>query len=97
MLGSFLTTFASVSVYAIEKHPNDFWHLFLANETCVCEGGVCLVKKGNSMEDSDSEGEELLPFITAWEASGQSRLTNEFDVQKLLGKGGFGDVIKVNK
>ena len=34
-------------------------------------------------------------MITAWEASGQSRLTNEFDVLKLLGKGGFGDVIKV--
>ena len=37
----------------------------------------------------------LLPLITSWEASGQSRLTKEFDVLKSLGKGGFGDVIKV--
>ena len=45
---------------------------------------------------SEDEEEELQPLITAWEASGQSRLTNEFDVLKLLGKGGFGDVIKVS-
>ena len=47
-------------------------------------------------EDENSEDEqELSPLITAWEASGQSRLTKEFDVLKSLGKGGFGDVIKV--
>ncbi|WAR18478.1 E2AK4-like protein [Mya arenaria] len=69
--------------------------LHKAKDKCTCEGGVCLVRKDNSLENSDSEGEELLPFITAWEASGQSRLTNEFHVLKLLGKGGFGDVIKV--
>ncbi|XP_045185726.2 eIF-2-alpha kinase GCN2-like [Mercenaria mercenaria] len=48
-------------------------------------------KKDNSLDDE----EELSLFMTAWEASGQSRLTNEFDVLKSLGKGGFGDVIKV--
>lgn len=55
----------------------------------------CIVEDtdDNSVEDE----KELSPFITAWEASGQSRLTNEFDVLKSLGKGGFGDVIKVIK
>ena len=46
-------------------------------------------------ENSDDDEQELSPLITAWEASGQSRLTKEFDVLKSLGKGGFGDVIKV--
>ena len=55
---------------------------------------MCLYMIDN--DESEDEEEELQPLITAWEASGQSRLTNEFDVLKLLGKGGFGDVIKVN-
>ena len=55
---------------------------------------VCLYMIDN--DESEDEEEELQPLITAWEASGQSRLTNEFDVLKLLGKGGFGDVIKVS-
>ncbi|KAL3874664.1 hypothetical protein ACJMK2_037645 [Sinanodonta woodiana] len=45
-------------------------------------------------EEADEEDEALL-FITAWEASGQSRLTGEFTVLRSLGKGGFGDVLKV--
>ena len=50
-------------------------------------------------KDDDSEDDDLadLPFITALEASGQSRLTNEFEVLRSLGKGGFGDVIEVCK
>jgi hypothetical protein len=50
-------------------------------------------------KDDDSEDDDLadLPFITALEASGQSRLTNEFEVLRSLGKGGFGDVIEVRK
>lgn len=36
-------------------------------------------------------------MITPYEASGQSRLTNEFEILKSLGKGGFGDVIKVRE
>lgn len=36
-------------------------------------------------------------MITPYEASGQSRLTNEFEIMKSLGKGGFGDVIKVRE
>lgn len=45
-------------------------------------------------QDEDSSDEEQ-PVITPYEASGQSRLTNEFEILKSLGKGGFGDVIKV--
>ncbi|KAL4238496.1 Eukaryotic translation initiation factor 2 alpha kinase 4 [Mactra antiquata] len=53
-------------------------------------------KEKEKLSTSDnSDEEELHPFIMAWEASGQSRLTIEFDVLKSLGKGGFGDVIKV--
>ena len=50
-------------------------------------------------KDDDSEDDDLadLPFITDLEASGQSRLTNEFEVLRSLGKGGFGDVIEVRK
>jgi hypothetical protein len=33
--------------------------------------------------------------VTSCDASGQSRLTNEFEVLRWIGKGGFGDVIKV--
>ncbi|XP_060076346.1 eIF-2-alpha kinase GCN2-like [Ylistrum balloti] len=46
-------------------------------------------------EEEEEEEEKEQPFITAFEASGQSRLTNEFEVLKSLGKGGFGDVLKV--
>ena len=46
--------------------------------------------------DEDSSDEEQ-PVITPYEASGQSRLTNEFEILKSLGKGGFGDVIKVKE
>ena len=53
---------------------------------------MSFITEENSSEDDE---QELLPLITAWEASGQSRLTKEFDVLKSLGKGGFGDVIKV--
>ncbi|CAG2226148.1 EIF2AK4 [Mytilus edulis] len=54
-------------------------------------------KKQDINKDNDSEDDDLadLPFITALEASGQSRLTNEFEVLRSLGKGGFGDVIEV--
>ncbi|XP_063427677.1 eIF-2-alpha kinase GCN2-like [Mytilus trossulus] len=54
-------------------------------------------KKQDVNKDNDSEDDDLadLPFITALEASGQSRLTNEFEVLRSLGKGGFGDVIEV--
>ncbi|XP_071165944.1 uncharacterized protein [Mytilus edulis] len=54
-------------------------------------------KKQDINKDNDSEDDDLadLPFIAALEASGQSRLTNEFEVLRSLGKGGFGDVIEV--
>ncbi|XP_055957482.1 eIF-2-alpha kinase GCN2-like isoform X1 [Patella vulgata] len=48
--------------------------------------------KKSIIEDDD---EEEIPYITAFEASGLSRLTNEFEIMKSLGKGGFGDVLKV--
>ena len=43
--------------------------------------------------DSDSEGEVAIPYIPASDSG--SRLQNEFAILKWLGKGGFGDVIKV--
>ncbi|KAH3854167.1 hypothetical protein DPMN_096706, partial [Dreissena polymorpha] len=52
-------------------------------------------KKDNSLDESEEEGEEFLPFLTDFERNKLSRLTNEFNVLKLLGKGGFGDVLKV--
>ncbi|XP_069116071.1 eIF-2-alpha kinase GCN2-like [Argopecten irradians] len=50
---------------------------------------------GDHQKTDVEEEEEEQPFITAFEASGQSRLTNEFEILKSLGKGGFGDVLKV--
>ncbi|KAL5008543.1 hypothetical protein ScPMuIL_014124 [Solemya velum] len=45
-------------------------------------------------ENSEDQEEEL-PYIMPFETGGQSRLTSEFVVLKCLGKGGFGDVLKV--
>ena len=53
------------------------------------------VDKEEKPNEEDIEEEIEAPFITAFEASGQSRLTNEFEILRSLGKGGFGDVIKV--
>jgi hypothetical protein len=59
----------------------------------IWKKSVCFVegKEDNSLDDR----QESSPLVTDWEASGKSRLTNEFEVLKSLGKGGFGDVIKV--
>lgn len=43
-------------------------------------------------EDDDDDQDSHIPFIPA---SQHSRLKNEFEILKWLGKGGFGDVIKV--
>ncbi|KAK3093827.1 hypothetical protein FSP39_020697, partial [Pinctada imbricata] len=51
--------------------------------------------KEDKDDEKSSDEEEDQPLITPYEASGHSRLTNEFEVLKSLGKGGFGDVIKV--
>lgn len=66
---------------------------YLPHKPLVSEGD----KKTEENKDDDSEDDDLadLPFITDLEASGQSRLTNEFEVLRSLGKGGFGDVIEV--
>nr|WAQ68452.1 eIF-2-alpha kinase GCN2 [Haliotis discus hannai] len=52
-------------------------------------------KEQNQKEDEEDNG--CLPYVhvTALEATGQSRLTGEFEILKSLGRGGFGDVIKV--
>ena len=47
----------------------------------------------DALEETDEAG--IIPFIPAGD-TGQSRLQNEFDILKWLGKGGFGDVIKVS-
>ena len=46
-------------------------------------------------EDEDVPGTSI-PFIPSSD-SGQSRLKNEFEILRWLGKGGFGDVIKVTQ
>ena len=47
----------------------------------------------DELEETDETG--IIPFIPAGD-TGQSRLQNEFEILKWLGKGGFGDVIKVS-
>ena len=44
--------------------------------------------------DDDTEQHIYIPFIPASDSG--SRLQNEFEILKWLGKGGFGDVIKVS-
>ena len=46
-------------------------------------------------KEREEEDEDEIPIVTSADASGQSRLTNEFEVLRWIGKGGFGDVIKV--
>ena len=48
---------------------------------------------GNTDEEEDEEIVNI-PFIPASDSG--SRLQNEFEVLKFIGKGGFGDVIKVS-
>lgn len=64
---------------------------YLVNLKLICVSTFVLL-----LSDEDSSDEEQ-PVITPYEASGQSRLTNEFEILKSLGKGGFGDVIKVRE
>ncbi|GFO47300.1 eukaryotic translation initiation factor 2-alpha kinase 4 [Plakobranchus ocellatus] len=44
---------------------------------------------------ADGREEEDFEYLSSLVASGQSRLASEFDLLKVLGKGGFGDVLKV--
>ncbi|CAL1531308.1 unnamed protein product [Lymnaea stagnalis] len=46
-------------------------------------------------ENSDNKEEEEFEYLCSLVASGQSRLASEFELLKVLGKGGFGDVLKV--
>ena len=51
---------------------------------------------GDAAEEPVAEELDLdIPFIPAFSGDGASRLNTEFQVLKWLGKGGFGDVIKV--
>ena len=52
-----------------------------------------IVDSDDQLEEADDTG--VIPFIPASD-TGQSRLQNEFEILKWLGKGGFGDVIKVS-
>ena len=51
--------------------------------------------RGND-ESSEEKEEEDFNYLSSLVASGQSRLASEFDLLKVLGKGGFGDVLKVS-
>ncbi|GFR96851.1 eukaryotic translation initiation factor 2-alpha kinase 4 [Elysia marginata] len=46
-------------------------------------------------DNSEEKEEEDFDYLASLVASGQSRLASEFDLLKVLGKGGFGDVLKV--
>ena len=46
-------------------------------------------------DEDDDDPVVAIPFIPSSD-SGQSRLKNEFEILRWLGKGGFGDVIKVD-
>ena len=46
-------------------------------------------------EPAQEELDLDIPFIRAISGDGGSRLNTEFEMLKWLGKGGFGDVIKV--
>ncbi|KAH9514286.1 Eukaryotic translation initiation factor 2 alpha kinase 4, partial [Bulinus truncatus] len=48
-----------------------------------------------SEDNSDTKEEEEFEYLNSLVASGQSRLASEFELLRVLGKGGFGDVIKV--
>ncbi|KAK3700276.1 hypothetical protein RRG08_033554 [Elysia crispata] len=55
-------------------------------------------EKTNGQESDDKaeeKEEEDFDYLSSLVASGQSRLASEFDLLKVLGKGGFGDVLKV--
>ncbi|XP_064621826.1 eIF-2-alpha kinase GCN2-like isoform X2 [Lineus longissimus] len=52
-----------------------------------------LQKEGAKDQDADQSQE--MPLFLRGDTSGQSRLTSEFEILEWLGKGGFGDVIKV--
>ncbi|BFZ11743.1 hypothetical protein BsWGS_14782 [Bradybaena similaris] len=52
-------------------------------------------KEVNNDENSDNKEEEEFEYLSSLVASGQSRLASEFELLKVLGKGGFGDVLKV--
>ena len=45
------------------------------------------------LESDGSSEEHVIPFIPASDSG--SRLQNEFEIIRWIGKGGFGDVIKV--
>ncbi|XP_074662114.1 eIF-2-alpha kinase GCN2-like [Tubulanus polymorphus] len=49
----------------------------------------------NSDSENDAIASKDVPLFMSYDAGGQSRLNTEFEVLEWLGKGGFGDVIKV--
>ena len=48
-----------------------------------------------SKDEVEDQKEAETNYLTSLVASGQSRLASEFELLKALGKGGFGDVLKV--
>ena len=55
---------------------------------------MSLLVAGSPEEEEEEEGIGNIPFIPSSDSG--SRLQNEFEILKFIGKGGFGDVIKVS-
>ena len=57
---------------------------------------LCPPRPGDQNQEEDSDDDkDLTENRTSIEKSSESRLTQEFDLVCTLGKGGFGDVLKV--
>ncbi|KAK7104638.1 eIF-2-alpha kinase GCN2-like isoform X2 [Littorina saxatilis] len=63
----------------------------LSSSSCPAKHGQGDGINGDDLDDDQN----LMDYRMSIDSSGKSRLTQEFEVESILGKGGFGDVLKV--